>query len=52
MPKKEIIVYDYVDDNFWMIRNMFLKRKKAYEKVEYEIIENNEWYLLVKIWWL
>ncbi len=39
--KKEIIVYDYVDDNFSMIRNMFLKRKKAYEKVGYEIIENN-----------
>ncbi len=39
--KKEIIVYDYVDDNFAMIRNMFLKRKKAYEKVGYEIVENN-----------
>ena len=39
--KKEIIVYDYVDDNFSMIRNMFLKRKKAYEKVGYEIIEDN-----------
>ena len=39
--KKEIRVYDYVDDNFSMIRNMFLKRKKAYEKVGYEIIENN-----------
>lgn len=36
--KKEIIVYDSVDDNFSMIRNMFLKRKKAYEKVGYEII--------------
>ena len=40
--KKEIIVYDYIDDNFSMIRNMFLKRKKAYEKVGYEIIENNQ----------
>ncbi len=39
--KKEIIVYDYVDDNFSMIRNMFLKRKKAYEKVGYEVVENN-----------
>ena len=39
--KKDIIVHDYVDDNFSMIRNMFLKRKKAYEKVGYEIIENN-----------
>ena len=39
--KKEIVVYDYVDDNFSMIRNMFLKRKKAYEKVGYEIIEDN-----------
>ena len=39
--KKEIIVYDYIDDNFSMIRNMFLKRKKAYEKVGYEVIENN-----------
>lgn len=39
--KKEIIVYDYVDDNFSMIRNMFLKRKKAYEKLGYEIIEDN-----------
>ncbi len=39
--KKEIIVYDYVDDNFSMIRNMFLRRKKAYEKVGYEIVENN-----------
>ena len=39
--KKEILIYDYVDDNFSMIRNMFLKRKKAYEKVGYEIIEDN-----------
>ena len=37
--KKEIIVYDYVDDNFPKTRNMFLKRKKTYEKLGYEIIE-------------
>ena len=39
--KKETIVYDYVDDNFLMIRNMFLKRKKAYAMVVYEVVENN-----------
>lgn len=39
--KKEIIVYDYIDDNFSMTRNMFLKRKKAYEKLGYEINEDN-----------
>ena len=27
--KKEIIVYDYVDDNFKQTRNMFEKRKKT-----------------------
>lgn len=37
--KKEIIVYDYVDDNFKQTRNMFEKRKKTYEKLGYEIIE-------------
>ena len=40
--KKEIIVYDYVDDNYSKTRNMFLKRKKTYEKLGYEIIENEE----------
>lgn len=39
--KKEIIIYDYVDDNFPKTRNMFLKRKKSYEKMGYEIIEEN-----------
>lgn len=39
--KKEIIVYDYVDDNFSMIRNMFLKRKKAYKKLGYDVVESN-----------
>lgn len=37
--KKEIIVYDYVDDNFKQTRNMFEKRKKTYEKLGYEIVE-------------
>ena len=36
--KKEIIVYDYVDDNFKQTRNMFEKRKKTYEKLGYEVI--------------
>lgn len=35
--KKEIIVYDYVDDNFRQTRNMFEKRKKTYENLGYEI---------------
>ena len=39
--KEEIIVYDYVDDNFRITRNMFEKRKKTYKKLGYEIIENN-----------
>ncbi len=37
--KKEIIVYDYVDDNFSQTRRMFERRKKTYEKLGYEIIE-------------
>ena len=37
--KKEIIVYDYVDDNFKQTRSMFEKRKKTYEKLGYEIVE-------------
>ena len=40
--KKEIIIYDYVDDNFSKTRNMFLKRKKTYKKLGYEIIAENE----------
>ena len=36
--KKEILIYDYVDDNFAKTRNMFLKRKKTYEKLGYEIV--------------
>ena len=40
--KREITVYDYVDDNFPKTRNMFLKRKKTYEKLGYEIIEIEE----------
>lgn len=41
--KKEILIYDYIDDNFSKTRNMFLKRKKTYEKLGYEIIEENEY---------
>lgn len=37
--KKEIIVYDYVDNNFKQTRSMFEKRKKTYEKLGYEIVE-------------
>ena len=37
--KKEILIYDYVDNNFPKTRNMFLRRKKTYEKMGYEIIE-------------
>ena len=39
--KKEILIYDYIDDNFSKTRNMFLKRKKTYEKLGYEIVEEN-----------
>ena len=39
--KKEIVVYDYVDNNFRQTRNMFEKRKKTYEKLGYEIVDNN-----------
>lgn len=42
ISKKEILIYDYVDDNFAKTRNMFLKRKKTYEKLGYEVIEDNE----------
>ncbi len=45
--KKEILIYDYVDDNFAKTRNMFLKRKRTYEKLGYDIIDNeNEIVLL------
>lgn len=40
--KKEILIYDYVDDNFAKTRNMFLKRKKTYEKLGYEILDEEE----------
>lgn len=45
--KKEIIIYDYVDDNFSKTRNMFLKRKKTYEKLGYEIVDENEQQILI-----
>lgn len=34
---------NYIDDNFSKTRNMFLKRKKTYEKLGYEIVEKNEY---------
>ena len=37
--KKEIIIYDYVDKNFKQTRNMFEKRRKTYEKLGYEIMD-------------
>lgn len=37
--KKEIIVYDYVDDNFKQTRRMFERRKKTYQRLGYGIIE-------------
>ena len=39
--KKEILIYDYVDENYPQTRNMFLKRKKVYEKMGYEIMKDN-----------
>ena len=45
--KKEILIYDYVDDNFSKTRNMFLKRKKTYEKLGYEIVDENEQQILI-----
>ncbi|MBR1748685.1 MAG: DEAD/DEAH box helicase [Bacilli bacterium] len=45
--KKEILIYDYVDDNFSKTRNMFLKRKKTYEKLGYEIVDENELQVLI-----
>ena len=39
--KSEIKIYDYVDENFQITRNMLNKRKKSYKKMGYEIIENN-----------
>ena len=45
--KKEILIYDYVDDNFSKTRNMFLKRKKTYEKLGYEIVDENEQKILI-----
>jgi len=38
--KEEILVYDYVDKNFSQTRNMFLKRKKRYEELGYEIVDD------------
>lgn len=37
--KNEILVYDYVDDNFSQTRNMYLRRKKTYEKLGYIVNE-------------
>ena len=37
--KSEIIVYDYVDNNFRQTRNMFEKRLKTYEKLGYTILK-------------
>lgn len=41
--KKEILIYDYVDDNFAKTRNMFLKRKSTYEKLGYEIVSEGSY---------
>ena len=43
MKKKEILIYDYVDDNFAKTRNMFLKRKSTYEKLGYEIVSEGSY---------
>lgn len=37
--KEEIIVYDYVDENFSQTRSMFRKRKNTYKSLGYEIVE-------------
>ena len=41
--KKELLIYDYVDDNFAKTRNMFLKRKNTYEKLGYEIVSEGSY---------
>ena len=35
--KKEIIIYDYVDDQFGLTMSMFKKRLRIYKKMNYEI---------------
>ena len=37
--KKEVIIYDYVDNNISMLSRMFDKRKKGYVNLGYNIIE-------------
>lgn len=41
--KKEIIVYDYVD-NIKLTENMYRKREKTYKKLGYQIISNDGYY--------
>lgn len=37
--KNEILVYDYIDENYSQTRSMFRKRKKVYKSLGYEIVE-------------
>jgi superfamily II DNA or RNA helicase len=35
--KKEVVIYDYVDEQVPMLEGMFVKRKKAYQTIGYEV---------------
>jgi superfamily II DNA or RNA helicase len=37
--KKEVVIYDYVDDLEPMLAGMFAKRKKGYRAIGYEVRE-------------
>jgi superfamily II DNA or RNA helicase len=37
--KKEVVIYDYVDDLVPMLVGMFAKRKKSYRAIGYEVSE-------------
>jgi superfamily II DNA or RNA helicase len=36
--KREVIIYDYVDDQVPMLAGMFANRKKGYRAIGYEVI--------------
>jgi superfamily II DNA or RNA helicase len=37
--KKEVLIYDYVDDNIPMLQRIYKKRLTGYKPIGYEVIE-------------
>jgi hypothetical protein len=41
--KKEVVIYDYLDEKIPMLSKMFAKRQRGYRAIGYEVCDSSNW---------